>query len=64
MIAEDLKSLFADLKRDIAGIKTDLILMRYDLEQIDVKLEELKQLQAEQPAESTDPFADRRFTQI
>jgi hypothetical protein len=63
MIGEDMKALFADLKRDIAGIKADLIVMRYDIEQIDEKLEIMK-LSQSSPTQETDPFQDRRFTQI
>jgi hypothetical protein len=63
MIGEDLKALFADLKRDIAGIKTDLILMKYDIEQIDAKLGNMK-LAESVPEQETDPFQDRRFTKL
>ena len=61
MIAEDLKALFADLKRDIASIKADLILMKYDIEQIDKRLGELNQTESKS---ESDPFADRRFTHL
>jgi hypothetical protein len=61
MIGEDMKALFADLKRDIAGIKTELILMRYDIEQIDAKLSNMP---ATKPESEPDPFQDRRFTKL
>lgn len=61
MIAEDLRALFADLKKDINGIKSDLILIKYDIEQMDKKLNELKTVESLQ---ETDPFKDSRFTQL
>ena len=63
MIGEDLKALFADLKRDIASIKADLILMKYDIEQIDAKLNNVPGTDSA-PAQEQDPFEDRRFTQL
>ena len=63
MIAEDLGALFAEVNRGIAEIKTDLILIKYDLAQIESKLNNMN---IAEPAsvQEEDPFKDRRFTQL
>lgn len=50
MIPQDLQELFDDLKRELVAIKTDIIIMKYSLEQIESKLDELEPPPA-------DPFA-------
>ena len=39
MIADELKVLFDDLKKELLGIKTDLVIIKYDLEQINKRLQ-------------------------
>jgi len=52
MIAQDLQELFDELKRELVAIRTDIIVMKYSLEQIESKLDNLETPPA-------DPFADR-----
>jgi hypothetical protein len=54
MIAEELKVLFDDLKRDILDLKTDLVIIKYDLEQLDKKVTALSITQQEP---HQDPYA-------
>ena len=44
MIAKEMTDLFDELKRELVGMKTDLVILRYDMEQIDKKLDEVKLL--------------------
>lgn len=53
MITVEMQELFDDLKRELVAIRTDIIVMKYSLEQIEEKLDKLKN----QPA--VDPFAGR-----
>lgn len=53
VIAQELQDLFDDLKRELIGMKTDLVIVRYDLEQLDKKLDEVKLLLESPPI---DPY--------
>ena len=64
MIAEDLRALFDDLKKEISGLKTDLILIKYSIEQIEANINNVKPVENTSTEQEPDPFADRRFTQL
>jgi hypothetical protein len=60
---DNIKELLLEIQKSVNGIKADLILMKYDIEQIDAKLNNVPGTDSA-PAQEQDPFNDRRFTQL
>jgi hypothetical protein len=59
MISEDLKACFDALHRELLSIKSDLVVLRYDMEQLDKKLDQQRRAHAE-PQDWTQDMTGRK----